>query len=153
MTAPPSRLDDKAMAALVDALATAVAMSPIKTHTGPSFDEARIALLDAISALQKERDDLRTTFGKLHARVLANLMRKATPEEIIAEYNQICTQLDEADTERDALRADNERLANALGKYGVHDFNCALPSRFMAHSTDKCTCGLDAALSTEGEQT
>lgn len=45
--------------ALVDALATAVAFAPVGGYQGPTYDEARSALLAAVGELQKERDGLK----------------------------------------------------------------------------------------------
>ena len=45
--------------------------------------------------------------------------------------------------ERDAMEAKNERLVEALRRYGVHDQACS------AMDIPICTCGLDAALEQE----
>ena len=51
--------------------------------------------------------------------------------------------LEECASERDALEARAERLAEALRRYGVHDEACT------AWDIPICTCGLDAALEQE----
>ena len=44
----------------------------------------------------------------------------------------------------DAIKAENERLREALWEYGRHERKCVIK---MANRGGECTCGLDAALS------
>jgi hypothetical protein len=51
--------------------------------------------------------------------------------------------------ERDALRADVERLTQALRNWGHHKPGCRRPGFWVPDSQVPCTCGLNAALATE----
>jgi hypothetical protein len=81
------------------------------------------------------------------------IMSKEDCDEIVADHNQVL----------DALRAENERLRNALEKYGCHDTRCGIGNSLadslanLSWGASKrkwrdCTCGFAAALLVESTQ-
>jgi len=142
MTAPPSRLDYKAMVALVERL-----NSEGDYGSAPYVNDPDLlcAAADAIRALQKERDEAREKLAG----------NQATAYEAglyDGRHGTACEQI-RWEQERDSLRSQLDAARGALRKYGKHTGNCSVYTGLVSYRTidsvtvksASCTCGLDAA--------
>ena len=139
MTAPPSRLDDKAMVALVERL---------------NSEGLLCAAADAISALQKELDTAHAVHDDLVECGSLDELRELSDE---CERRDICSrqpfEMSYCRTRRFAEQVEKMQSAlaasqAALRKYGGHADNCNIHDDGTS-LCGFCTCGLTAALSTE----
>lgn len=88
-----------------------------------------------------------TRFKQVLAEVVADVVSKHMPNA--AELEQAQRERDAAVSDMavakrivDELRADNQRLREALERYGEHDHECGFNSVQDGHN-GSCTCGLD----------
>jgi hypothetical protein len=97
-------------------------------------------------AAEAERDDIQKMLAK-HALLpvedsdIQRLGARLADLLLADDFNSIEPTLNGLIEERDQLRADNERLREALERHGTHDSLCAVIGGY-----GYCSCGLDAAL-------